>query len=849
MANRYWVGSSGNWSSTSQWSTSSGGASGASVPTSADNAIFDANSNATAYTVTIDAAANCADLNFSHAPSSSGTITWAGSQTMNVYGSVTLLAGMTRTFTGTINLLATSAKTITNAGVSFGGPLIVNGAAGSWTLQDSLVNSDRLDLQQGTFDANGFNVTCAAFWTDQATTTRQVNMGAGTWSLTGTALTNSHRVWAAQIATGLTINASTSTIKITDAGFSEKIFDGGGKTYYKLWFATGTDFRILGANTFTDLKATSGAVIEFGANQTVSGATLNGAAPASTDIPFAYNQALALNYFSTPSAAANQITGDIDIRGRVDTASFITGTNSIILSKRQSGQDAYRLLINASAMTLIWWDSGGNTRSCSSDALPGGLTSASMPWVRVTLQVDNGSGGHVVTFYYSLDYNPATETGTWTQIGATKNAGAFTTSIKSTTAPLEVGCENQGSTTFDGRIYRVRLYSGIAGTLKADWDPSLYTPGQSTWVSATGETWTRQGNMVMGKTNAISLTSSSNGTPTTWTITKSGGGIVACDYLMLFNSTGSPGSTWYAGAHSSDCGSNSGWSFTTPYIDSAAAKSRAVPINAHDDATLTESPAMVSTRPSTNTQLVARDKTARSTSTATQRIQGTFGGDTRLVNAIFIFRDNAHGGKVRFLGYANSDFTGCVMDTGALDRFTAITSDGYQWGVGSSAFNANDLLGNESPYWLFFTQALSLKSYEFVFSNAPATISYWEVGRFFVGKYLEAPYSPDYGMELSWKSNDSQQRTYGGSLYTTGRSAKWREVRIDMVYYSDAQRALWRDFLGQVTVRKDVAWALRPGVGGREERDTVLDAQFSDLAPFNWANVNQYRTVYTFVEV
>jgi hypothetical protein len=54
MATRYWVGGTGNWDSTStaNWSTTSGGSSGASAPTYADNVIFDALSNATAYTVT-----------------------------------------------------------------------------------------------------------------------------------------------------------------------------------------------------------------------------------------------------------------------------------------------------------------------------------------------------------------------------------------------------------------------------------------------------------------------------------------------------------------------------------------------------------------------------------------------------------------------------------------------------------------------------------------------------------------------------------------------------------------------------------------------------------------------------
>ena len=53
MANRYWVGGSGAWnnSNTTNWSTSSGGSGGASIPGSTDTAIFDASSGGGTVTV------------------------------------------------------------------------------------------------------------------------------------------------------------------------------------------------------------------------------------------------------------------------------------------------------------------------------------------------------------------------------------------------------------------------------------------------------------------------------------------------------------------------------------------------------------------------------------------------------------------------------------------------------------------------------------------------------------------------------------------------------------------------------------------------------------------------------
>jgi hypothetical protein len=57
MANRYWVGGSGTWdsSNTTNWSATSGGAGGASVPVAADIAFLDANSGAVTVTLGYDA--------------------------------------------------------------------------------------------------------------------------------------------------------------------------------------------------------------------------------------------------------------------------------------------------------------------------------------------------------------------------------------------------------------------------------------------------------------------------------------------------------------------------------------------------------------------------------------------------------------------------------------------------------------------------------------------------------------------------------------------------------------------------------------------------------------------------
>ena len=184
----YWVGGSGNWSdATNHWSTSSGGApNAANVPTSVDDVHFDAASNTTAYTVTVNATANCRDLMFDAAPSVSGTVTFAGSSALNVYGSRKLLSGMTFTYSGTMTFAATSTgKTLTQNSVTETDALVFNGTGGGWTLQDALVTTGAsgIGVTAGSLDMNSKNVTAPRFYSN-GSAVRSITAGTNTLTWT-----------------------------------------------------------------------------------------------------------------------------------------------------------------------------------------------------------------------------------------------------------------------------------------------------------------------------------------------------------------------------------------------------------------------------------------------------------------------------------------------------------------------------------------------------------------------------------------------------------------------------------------------------------------------------------------
>lgn len=216
MANRYWVGNGGNWDTTTHWSTTSGGSSGASVPDVGDNVYFDANSfSSSGQTVTIDTPFwSCKDMDWS-AVTNNPTLNFNGND-LGFYGtSLVFSANMTLTFTSTrlIEMSLASTVNITSAGKTL--PNIVaydNGGTPGVSLQDNLT-CGYFDLAPSTdavnLDTNNYDINCNGFQTNANAT---VDLGTST-------ITSSESVdfdW--QVTGGSNLTASQATVVLTGSG-------------------------------------------------------------------------------------------------------------------------------------------------------------------------------------------------------------------------------------------------------------------------------------------------------------------------------------------------------------------------------------------------------------------------------------------------------------------------------------------------------------------------------------------------------------------------------------------------------------------------------------------------------
>jgi hypothetical protein len=329
MSDRFWVPSGGNASgtwdatTTTNWSATSGGAGGASAPTSADDVYFDANSNVGTdpFTVTVTgtsaAPANCRDFT---ASGLDGAMTFTMGVTaftafLDVYGSFTLPATnfSVSTLSATIRYLSTTTgKIITTNGVSLGAVRVdFNSANGEWTLGSAFTNTRELNLLAGSLISDNYNIS-TGFFQSASTAVRNINLGSSIVTISSFGA----GAFFVSSAANLTWDSGTSTIVFPG---SSPNFQAPNLTFYNVSFtstASGTH-TISGANTFNDLTFTSIAGtgirnISVNANQTINGTLTFGTA--NTAIRRMFVRSDIIGTTRTLTAATVATLADVDFR-------------------------------------------------------------------------------------------------------------------------------------------------------------------------------------------------------------------------------------------------------------------------------------------------------------------------------------------------------------------------------------------------------------------------------------------------------------------------------------------------------------------------------------------------------
>ena len=244
MADKYWVGGTANWDLTvgSKWASTSGGAGGQAIPTSADDVYFDAASGAITCTKTTNEIINSLDF-------TGFTGTFAGGLaytiTIDDTKGLVLGAGMTHTSESSYTFSDYGDQNITCNGVSLAsiGYYITKTNSGQLILQDELdIGYAQLSLNNfGGLNTNDQTLSCLIL----------ARTGGAISTVTlGASILNIRSLNFASAATVL--DAGTSSIHFTGASG----INANSLTFNEIQI-NGDDFSFSGSNTFASVIASA----------------------------------------------------------------------------------------------------------------------------------------------------------------------------------------------------------------------------------------------------------------------------------------------------------------------------------------------------------------------------------------------------------------------------------------------------------------------------------------------------------------------------------------------------------------------------------------------------------------
>jgi len=197
---------------------------------------------------------------------------------------------------------------------------------------------------------------------------------------------------------------------------------------------------------------------------------------------YAWFSGVTSNYCSTPNAAANQITGDIEIIGKRIKIKDYSGTYAIASKGDQASNRGW--VLRSAAGTLQFYVSYDGTSMVSVPATVSLSTAGYTADTSYFFKVTRVSSTGIISFYGSPDGV------TYTQIGAsvTSTTGASFNS----TGLVYVGTWANVSNDFLGSIGGVTISNIIGGSPVVDFNPNTYNAAtsQTNWTSTTGEVWT-----------------------------------------------------------------------------------------------------------------------------------------------------------------------------------------------------------------------------------------------------------------------------------------------------------------------------------------------------------------------
>lgn len=423
-ANRYAV-ANGNWNSTSTWSASSGGSSGASVPVAGDNVYIERG-----YTVTVTANAACSNLYFSTATTGNlGTLSVNSGVMLTVSGNVTLCNASTN---ADVSAIITGGGTLSCANLNIGNNTDPSGYGTNFThtLNSSI---SQLNISQNLVINSAYVLTRIFFILTYDNYCNGIFIqNSGTVTVNGSVVTSNEN---SGNSSTLTLGNSSPTLNI----------------------AGGTPFNLSGTGTNTITLNGTGATVNY----------TGGAQPI-----------LATNYWNlTLSGSGNKtLSGTATIYGNF--------TNNNLLS---SGSFNIVIAGTAATQSIAGFTTTGTvsmTKTSGTATFTGNVSAGAFS-LNGTGGTLNFGTGLTHTFTGTFDITAGTLQGGSSTIKINGTPGAATGNWEEGTSTVDYGGANQTifATTYYNLVFSsgTKSLSGLARVEKDFTNNATFTPGTSSF--------------------------------------------------------------------------------------------------------------------------------------------------------------------------------------------------------------------------------------------------------------------------------------------------------------------------------------------------------------------------------
>lgn len=601
-ASRFWVGGTGTWSSgsTANWSATSGGASGSSVPGAADTVTFDGSSGGGTITLnyvpsitsltggshtgTFDTGNNNMTLSGSFTYSGTGVRSLIlGTSTITTAGSWDLTTQTNLTFSGASATIIKSSgqnSSFISSGLTYGAVQMSGGLRGTGNTYGTFTYTTSSNSQCWVEAGGTHTVTGTCTFQGSSATNYGLIVGsggaAGVMRNRGTFAFNAATVVLNNVVIGDLVAGGAGSwtgTNVGDAGNCTGVTFTAPVTRY--WVDTnGGSWNVTSSWSATSGGASGASIplpqdtVVFDSNSiTVGGSVITANHSCCGNVDFS-------NITNNPTLTWTVTNGSQYILGNIKLKSGMTlnGTSTLYFmgagdqtldmdGVAYTGTASSQFTIN-NATKLTFLNNFTGTSTGTLGLIAGGIDTNGY---NLTIGAFSSSNSNTRAITMGNSIWTLNGTGTvWTTAtvtGLTMNAGNSTIVISDTSATGK---------TFTGSalIYNNITFSGDNITVSGNntfANFRLANAGLTTGVLMTaGSNTTLRGSLTNNGTvgNLTKLLSTVAGSA--FTFTKAGGIVgIGVDYMSLKDSTATGGATFYAGANSTNVSGNTGWSFTT----------------------------------------------------------------------------------------------------------------------------------------------------------------------------------------------------------------------------------------------------------------------------------------------